>query len=285
MRELEANKKQFKKKTEKGLTYLIKYELKHSDAPCDTVRTVESGGERSPEIESISSDEDEDGLADDAQLTAAEILKKAERNAKGGDWKARQLRAGRIMDHTEVLELRPTVAFIKPYNGYLGEKSYGPGGPPKSWGWIRKLVCEFVDGTMLRFFNSDKPLELLREEKHRVQQSEVVLDRHIEQHRNERAAYEVRLLLACVTETMRSRSVFDVLTIIVGCRCAHRRTHDGHRSQTNSRRLVRVDIHARQSYVVAHQRNASERTWRRHIHTCARHGFCFNQLAVHDSGT
>ena len=80
---------------------------------------------------------------------------------------------------------------MKPYDGSLGIQSFGLAGPPASWEWIQQLVLQTVEATMMRYFNSDKPLKLLLDEKHRVQQTEIVLDHKLEDYRMERVVYEV----------------------------------------------------------------------------------------------
>lgn len=56
---------------------------------------------------------------------------------------------------------------------------------------MRELVLQIYEGVMLRYFQSDKPLEMLLNEKNGVQQTEVVLERKLDDHRTERAIYEV----------------------------------------------------------------------------------------------
>ena len=56
---------------------------------------------------------------------------------------------------------------------------------------MRELVLQIYEGVMLRYFKSDKPLEMLLNEKNGVQQTEVVLGRKLDDHRTERAIYEV----------------------------------------------------------------------------------------------
>ena len=186
IKKLEVTKQIFVKKQRKGLRYLVDREIEstHNGAESD----------EEPQLDDI----DDHAIAVDGGLTAAELLKRAEKHKKIGDLKARQLRAGIMMDKEQHLALRPMISFIKPYDGSLGAKSYGTAGPPSSWKWIREVVWQVAEQFMLRYFNSDKPLKMLKSEKLRVEQTEQTLEKEIAAHRLERVVYEVCELCFCL---------------------------------------------------------------------------------------
>jgi hypothetical protein len=152
MKKLEASKRAFSEQQAKGITHLVGVELESAAKPKPPVPSpwddispqVSDDDEEEEEEEEEEDNDDNDADEKDAEgaaaLTAAELLARAERNKRRDDVTARQLRAGVLMDRALELRLKPDVFFMKPYNGYLGPRSYGPAGPPESWQWIRDEI-------------------------------------------------------------------------------------------------------------------------------------------------
>jgi hypothetical protein len=159
LKNLEESKKAVSAEHAKGLQHLIHKEMESASAPDPdfairiavaaaddkrsgiviggggnsgnpaTTNTTAKHAEHAAAAAAAAADDDDDDAddvvptADDGLLTAAEILRRAERNNAVGDAKARQLRAGQRLDRGLAAELRPDAAFMRPYEGELGEDS------------------------------------------------------------------------------------------------------------------------------------------------------------------